>query len=311
MRRFEQVLEENPHDVIALYELGHTLMAAKEYKRALEAAMKAAEYDSPVLPEVYTIAGSCLDELGDPKGALSLYEDGMRKFPRTPTLPFNIGVTYLRLGKRVEARRSFQRAVQTDPVHRSSHYRLAALYVQDKYEVPGILACLRFLELADDTQRCRETLQYVLSRTLGGAKQGDKPDHVTVNINLDENSKKDEGDFTGSTTMVGLLSAMQFMDEGKKLTKTQFLVRQHEALFETFENNKKLRKEKKKFAAAYYAAYFRELNKAHHTEAFTYHILRQSGWPDVSEWLQANPDKVKAYADWSKAYTWPTTGKRE
>jgi cytochrome c-type biogenesis protein CcmH/NrfG len=30
VRRFEQVLEDNPNDVGALYELGNTLMAAKE-----------------------------------------------------------------------------------------------------------------------------------------------------------------------------------------------------------------------------------------------------------------------------------------
>jgi hypothetical protein len=82
-------------------------------------------------------------------------------------------------------------------------------------------------------------------------------------------------------------------------------------LFESLDISKELRKEKKKFAAAFYAAYFRELEKAHHTEAFTYVILRDSGWPEVKEWVDKHPDQIKAYTDWAGSYAWTTEPKKK
>jgi tetratricopeptide (TPR) repeat protein len=71
MRRFEQVLQEGPDDLDALYELSNTLMVAKEYRRSLDVAMKGAEYDSPLLPGFYSVIASALDDLGDQKGAVA------------------------------------------------------------------------------------------------------------------------------------------------------------------------------------------------------------------------------------------------
>lgn len=309
IRRFEQILAENPDDIGALYELSHTLMVSKEYKRSLEVAMRGAEYDSATLPDLYSLIGSDLDELGDQKRAIAVYEEGIKRFPGNAVLPFNLGITYLRMQRPDDSRKLFQTALRADATHASSHYRLAALYVQGGYGVPGILAALRFLELARDTRRCKEVLQFVLSRVLGGAeaKDGNK---INVTINLGANDKSDEGDFNGPAALLALGAALQFTDEGKKLSRPQLLLKQFEMVFETFENNKDLRKDKKRFAAAFYAPYFRELYKAGHAEAFTYTILRQSGWPEVEHWQGSNAGKMEAYAAWSQAYAWPVATRK-
>jgi tetratricopeptide (TPR) repeat protein len=310
-RRYERVLEENPDDVGALYELSFTLMTAREYKKSLEFAMKGAEYDSPILPDFYSVIGSCIDELGDSEGAAKVFEQGMRSFPRSAVLPFNLAATYERMKKPDDARRMYQTALRNDPAHVSSHYRLAAVFLQNGYNIPGILAYLRFLELAQDTRRSQEALQVVVSQLFGSAQSGKEPKQINITVNLAGDSKTDEGDFSATSAMIGIGAALRFTEEGKKLTRPQLVLHQNELLFESFGNVKELRKEKRKFAAAYYAAYFREMHKAHHTEAFTYWILRQSGWPEVAGWLNKNDDKVNAYKEWAKKYAWISDARRK
>jgi tetratricopeptide (TPR) repeat protein len=311
IRRFEQVLQDNPDDVGALYELSNTLMVSREYKKSLDLAMKGAEYDSELLPDFYGLIASDLDEMGDQKSAIAIYEKGMHSFPKNAGLPFNLGVTFEKMSRTDDARRMYETALHADPKHVSSHYRLAALFERDGYEIPGILAYLRFLELAKDTHRSQQALQSALNHLFGSAQGGKSPNEIDVTVNLGASSKTDEGDFRGPSTFMGLMAALRFTDEGKKLSKPALLVHQVDMLFESFENNKELRKDNKRFAAAYYAAYFRELHKAHHTEAFAYSILTQSGWPEVPEWLGKNTDKLKAYKEWAEAYTWPGAAKQK
>jgi tetratricopeptide (TPR) repeat protein len=303
--KFEQVLQENPDDVGALFELSNTLMASKEYERSLQTAMKGAEYKSKLLPDFYSVIGSDLDELGDQTSAVTVYEQGMKSFPESAILPFNLAVTYEKTKKLDDARRLYETALRADPNHVSSHYRLASVFQQTGYSIPALLAYLRFLEVARDTQRSQQALQFSINYLLGSAQQGSGANQINVTINLAGSDRTDEGDFRGPTAMIGLGSVLRFTEAGKNLSKAELVRQQEELLFAAFDSDKALRKEKKKFAASYYAAYFRELLKAHHSEAFTYVVLRQSGWPEVSEWLNKNSEKVNAYSEWAKAYIWP------
>jgi tetratricopeptide (TPR) repeat protein len=304
IRRFEKVLAEDADDVGAIYEFSNTLLVAKDYQRSLQMALKGAGYDSRLLPDFYCLIASDLDELGDQQGAIAVSQEGIKRYPHSAVLPFNLGVTYARTGKPEEARRMYQAALVADPGHVSSHFRLAALYAQNGYTFPAVLASLRFLELASDTQRSHQVLQFVLAQMFSGAQQGARPNEINVTVNLTGNSRTDEGDFTGPAAVLGIGSALGLTADGKKLNHPQLVLHQNQMIFEVFENNEEIRNETKKFAAAFYRGYFRALHEAGHTEAFTYYVLRTAGWPEVSDWLQANADKTKAYQDWSKSYDW-------
>jgi tetratricopeptide (TPR) repeat protein len=271
--------------------------------------MKGAEYDSVLLPDFYGLIASDLDELGDPASAVTVYQRGMRSFPQNAGLPFNLAITFEKLTKPDEARRMYETALLADPNHASGHYRLGALFAREGYEIPAILAYLRFLEVAQDTGRSQLALQFVLNHLFGGAQSGKAPNEINVTINLGAGSKNDEGDFKGASALIGLMAALRFTDEGKKSSRPALVAHQNGMLFEWFDDNKELRKDAKKFTVAYYATYFRDLNKAHHTDAFTYSVLKQSGWPEVGEWLDKNADQVKAYTAWSHSYAWPTAAK--
>ncbi len=40
-------------------------------------------------------------------------------------------------------------------------------------------------------------------------------------------------------------------------------------------------------------------------EPFVYYASQRTSIPGVSEWLNANNDRVTAFLNWSKSYQWP------
>ena len=59
------------------------------------------------------------------------------------------------------------------------------------------------------------------------------------------------------------------------------------------------------FTGDYYVPYFVALHGQGHVEAFVYLIHATRNEKDVRDWLDANMEKVRAFLEWDKKYTWP------
>ena len=66
----------------------------------------------------------------------------------------------------------------------------------------------------------------------------------------------------------------------------------------------KYKGDKSKFTWRYYIPYFVELRKRNYVEPFTYYISQSSDLNGVTEWLQANANRVDEFLSWSKSYQW-------
>lgn len=71
--------------------------------------------------------GEALMSAGDAAGAVAVWSDGVKALPRSAELRHNLGVAYLRLGRRAEAKREFEAALALDPQLEPSRRALAAL----------------------------------------------------------------------------------------------------------------------------------------------------------------------------------------
>ena len=128
IRKYEEVLAENPSNALALYEMGYAYSAKKDYKKALVAAYRGAQYKSEHLRDFYLLIGNNLDLLGDTAESIEVYRHGLKLFPNEPLLRFNLAIAYKNAGKLDEARRSAKAALLANPQHASSHIVLASLY---------------------------------------------------------------------------------------------------------------------------------------------------------------------------------------
>jgi tetratricopeptide (TPR) repeat protein len=306
IRKYEAVLAENPANTTALYELGFSYYAKKEYRKALEVAYRGAGYQSNQLAGFYLLIGNNLDLAGEPDKAIEVYKKAIKLFPDDGLLHYNLALTYRNKGKLDEARKTLKVGLAAAPEHASSHLMLALIFHNGGYKVPALLAAARFLALEHSTQRSTAAVRLVRAVLGGGATAGNKPNEI--NLSLDLNSKKDEGDFTTIETVLGLSGALALTDKEKDKTEAQKLVGQMETVLAVLAEQGE-KKQPPTFVRQFYVPYFVEMKQRGHVEAFVYHALKSSGLPGVREWTESNSGRVMQFLIWSKKYPWPADAK--
>lgn len=298
--RYEQVLKENPNNIMALYEMAFSYYVKKDYLKCLEISYKAAQFKFDLLPAIYVQIGSAQDELGDAKKAIETYKAGLKKFPSDFLIHFNLGVTYNKQGEYEEARKAIKKSAGLNPQHTSSHLLLASLFDRGGYKTPALLAACRFLVLEPNSARSAAAVNLVSKKMQAGVSEG--KDANTINIFIDPAAKKDEGDFGAIDLGISLTKAAEKMDAKKDKTEMQLLVSSFETLFAILGEQKA---DLSKFTWKYYAPYCAEMKKRGHVEAFVYYINQRRGSPEVNEWLLQHRQTLASFLAWSKAYSWP------
>jgi tetratricopeptide (TPR) repeat protein len=301
--RYQEVLKENPNNVLALYEMGFSYFEKKDYRRSLEIAYKTAQFKSSLLPRVYVQIGNALDELGDAKKAIETYESGIKLFPGNFLLHFNLAITYNKLGKFDEARTAVKKSAALNPNHPTSNLLLAMLFDRGSYRTPALLAACRFLIFEPKSGRSETALAIIRKSMQTGVSAGTNPNEI--NIFVDMSAKKDEGDFTTIDLVISMATVAGKTEKNRDKTPMQLLTGSFETVFGVLAESQK--SDPSKFTWKYYVPYFVELKKQGHTEAFVYYINQREAPPEVTEWLAQNPDKVAAFLTWSKVYPWPKT----
>jgi tetratricopeptide (TPR) repeat protein len=300
IKYYEEVLTENPNNVLALYEMSFSYFQKRNFQKSLELGYKLAQYKSELLPRVYVQIGNSQDELGEVKKAIETYKAGIKLFPANFLIHFNLAVTYNKLGELDEARAWAKKSAGFNPQHPSSQLLLASLFDRGSYKTPALLAASRFLVLEPSSQRSASAIDLLKRLMQGGVSAGKNPNEI--NIFLDMNAKKDEGDFGAIDLVVGLSKAAERTEKNKDKSAMQLLVGNFETTFAILGEQKA---DRSKFTWKYYVPYFAELKKQGHVEAFVYYTHQRSGSAEVSEWLNQNRGRVESFLAWSKSYPWP------
>lgn len=170
--RYEQVLKENPNNILALYEMAYSYYAAKDYKKSIEVGYKAAQFKSPLLDATYVQLGTCYDESGDSKKAVEIYKAGIKLSPSSSLLQYNLAVTYLGTGQLEDARAAAKKSAGLDPNHPSSQLLLSTIFDKGGYKPPSLLAASRFLILEPNSTRSDSALRLVQRIMQAGVTPG-------------------------------------------------------------------------------------------------------------------------------------------
>ena len=304
--KYDQVLSENPDSTLALYELALSYYAKGDKDKAIETAVKGSKYRADELPLFYGIIANVIDDVGKPDEAIKIYRDAIqlikndKEFERhLSSLYYNLGVTYSRQRKYVEARAELKKAVEFNYSYASPHYLLSEVFSGTKYKVPAMLAAARFVTLEYNTRRTTRSAQ-VFVAGLDGAKKDDKTGNI--NIFLDLNAPKDEGDFGMYDLILATLVTVKD-EKDKNRSKGEIFADAVDSLIAMLSEDKKL---KNTFVGRYYVTYLADLKKNGHTPALSYLMLRQAGGnPEAEKWTELNMDKVMALINWAKTYPSP------
>ncbi|HEX8475610.1 MAG TPA: tetratricopeptide repeat protein [Pyrinomonadaceae bacterium] len=300
--KYQQVLSENPDNVTALYEMAYAHSMKKDYRKSLEIATRGAQYKSDLLVMFYLAIGNSLDQLGEPKKAVEVYKSSIKQFPAQAMLHYNLAVTYLNLKKPEDARKSLKTAVMLNPKHPTSHLLLAINFFDQGYKTPALFAAARFLVLEPKTPRSDAAIKLVKEVLRGGVSAGNKPNEINISVNMD--AKKDEGDFGTIELMLGLTKVGSQTDKNKEKTEIEQLVEQVETVLSLVAENDP-KKNSSFFVHKYYIPYFVELKQKGFVEPFVYHTFQRSNLPGVNQWITEHSGRVMQFLAWSNKYDWP------
>jgi Tfp pilus assembly protein PilF len=298
---YRKVLEIEPDNVTALYEIGYSYYAKKDLANALDYATRAAGRSSPLKAAALTLVGNIQDDRKEPAKAIEAYEQALQLDPRIPLLHFNLGITYAGLGQATKARQAFETGIEVNPNHASSHYALGRMYAREGYRVPAILAFARFLVLEPATRRSADALQRLDAIYGAGVKRDEKGNRQ---ITIDSEAKTDEGDFVALDLLVAMtevgddVAAKESGQPPRPLEVRRLadvLTAAGELANETPATG---------FAARHYIPYYAGMANQKHGDAFAYYAVQTGGSEAVAQWLKVNRHAVERMLQWSAAFRW-------
>ena len=301
--QFGQLLASNPNLAMAMYETALCYDARKDYDKAMAMALKAADYQGESLTVTLALIGTILDQTGKSQQAVEFYQEAAALVPDPATIYYNMAVTYVNsLNKPVEGREGLKKAARANPRHASAQLLLARLFQSGGYVTPAFFAYSRFLILEPGTSRTGPALNawFQILRGPVSAQSGGSGLQITVN----PNAKKDEGDFTKFDLFIALSSATKSIEGGNGGTEVEALVDQVDRLLAMLPGDEGAT-DSRTFTGTYYAPYFVELKQKNFAAPFVYFLCQRTNLVGVRDWLNANRARVQEFLAWNAAYAWP------
>jgi outer membrane protein assembly factor BamD (BamD/ComL family) len=302
IKKYDSILSINPDNVSAIYEVGFSYFAKQDYKKALEINEKGIEYSSDQLPQFYMQIASCSDHLGNWEKAIDIYMKVIKEFPQEHLVRFNLALTYSQHQKPDLAISNLKDELYLTPSHPTSHLLLGALFKQNAYRIPAIFALSRFLILEPQSGRSANALAGLQELINGGVVAKDEKN---INIFIDPNAKKDEGDFDSLQMALSLVSAGRFLEKNANKTPVEKEVEQFRSFFQIMLEMVDKDQSKLKFTGKYYVPYFLAMHKQGYVETFVYLVHAAGKDKEVHDWLDKNMEHVRAFLEWDKKYQWP------
>ncbi|MBK8147284.1 MAG: tetratricopeptide repeat protein [Acidobacteria bacterium] len=302
IQKYQLVLDENPDCTAAMYEMALSYAAKGDVDKALEIAMNGVKYKSTELSLFYILIANTWDDQGKSQDSIELYKDAI-KFLKDEknsqkalsSVYYNLGVTYARQKLYKESREALKNAVYSNFGYGSPNYLLAEVFLSGKYKVPAMLAAARFVSLELNSARAKRSAQIFLS-ILKSAKKDEKTG--TINIFLDLDAPKDEGDFGMYDLVLGTLTTIESKKEETK-SDDEIFAEAFDSLVALLSEDKKL---KSTFVGKTYIRFLVELKKKGFSKVLAYLILQQDGNKTAEKWLVENGEKTKDFIDWAKSY---------
>jgi len=303
--KYQQVMTENPDCTLVQYELSMTYEAMGEKTKAMETAYRGSKYKSEDLPLFYLTMANLIDDVGKPKEAIKIYRDAIKMLKgekdlvhHLSSVHYNLAVTLVRQKSYNEARAELKNAVEYNHQYASPHYLLSIVYNGTRYKMPAFLAAARFLSLEFNSQRSKIAANLI--REILKPAPKDK-DTGSINIFLDLNAPKDEGDFGMFDLLVGTLTTVRG-DEDKNKTDDEMFVDAVGTVIALMADNKDV---KSTFVGKKYVPFMAELKRRGYADVLGYLVLYHSDSKGGLEWLTKNDVKLKEFITWSKAYSLP------
>lgn len=286
------VLESDPSNDVARYELGLAYAAKGASRQCLDIFTPLAEKAGPLQASSLAMLGNCLDHLGQREKAIDAYRAGLKLSPEDASLLFNLAVSLGQDGKLAEALPLLEKNVISNPWHVTTHYLLGDVFELHGFRVPATMAFLRYLALEPSSQRSADAAKRVRALMGVGVEKTRKGANITIN----PDSRKEEGDFTSMEMMLAMLAASETMPEKKRMSEFERAQESTATAIRIFLESREAANTD--FTSTTQANFFRALENEKLLDTFTGLALSSLNLRGTQPWLKANERELARYRAW-------------
>jgi tetratricopeptide (TPR) repeat protein len=291
---YEKALELAPDVPGIYYEMAFSYLYKGNPEEALRCSQKgidlaAAQGAEGMLPGLYDLKGSALDDLGRHEEAVEVYLDALNRFNVNSTrLYYNLGLTYYRMGERDKARDSLAQSLMNDPFHPSSNFLLGKICYEQGRKSQSLYALCYFLLLEPYTERAGEAYS-TIEQLMSGNEDG-----IAVS---------DAGNFTSFDIMISILLTDP-ENETPEASKDEQFIKKLRVFFFAGQAPlvQSLRQIESQHPAdnlwwEFYIPFFFRLAESEHFETFCRYIGMNVS-PESMAWLNENEEKIDVMFEW-------------
>ena len=293
--RYKAVLADQPDNALARYEMAFSYYAkgdAAGCKAAIEPIVD--QPNGKLQPLILTTYANCLDILGESRKAIAVYRKGLEKTPDEPQLLYNLAVTLLGQNQPAEARELLKKELALQPLHPAGHFALAKAFEAEGFRGPAILSYLRVLAVDLQPPRRQEAAQRVAALLNAGVEQKKKGE---INVTIDPEPRKEEGDFSGWEMMMSLASAARFSEENEKLSEFE---RARTALALSLRMLIESPPKGSAYSIERNVPFFIKMEKEKLLDLFAGIAVAPLGLDGAEAWLKQNEEAIGDFAMWSQ-----------
>lgn len=298
IQKYKMALKLEPNNSLALYELTFSYMVSKKNKECIKTANKGLKTKSNLQKKFTVALGSCYSQLGKSKEAIKAFENGLKLDPTDTSLHLNIAVTFLNIKQNKKAIYHLKESVKYSNGYASPYYFLAEIYRTTHHRIPAMFFYMQFVLLEPNTRRSQDASKKIFSLLYQGLKKKENGD---MDIIVNPNSPKDEGDFTALELASSVAAAASMPGKNKK--STDDIVRYTEALTSFVKicseiDDKNL---DSTFTWQYAMKDMITLQQSSDFNTYVYVLAEKAGIQGATNWLDENKTKIEKMSKAVKA----------
>lgn len=290
MAKYKEVLQTEPNNANANYEIAFTLFSTNKGKDAIPYLNKITELKSPVIVKAYDMLGSIYDMDNQGEKAIEYFKLGIKADPNYQRIYFNLAITYGRQGKYPEAMDYAAKALELDPGHASAHRVYAIMAASTGQDVKAIYAYSNFLLLEATSERSAAAYKELKTLLAGGLTQKDGVNNITI-------SNDKDADMNAASMLVSMSGISTGAIPG--LSETEKFEAQLKTIFSTT-GGLSAKKKEKDFFWSYYADYFAKLSKTEFMPVVVQMMSFTTNNEENTKWFKEHEQQLKDFTKWQQ-----------
>jgi hypothetical protein len=271
------------------YEIAYAFVQKKDYKSAISQLEKIKNYNN-IDDYYFSLLGNTYDYDGNPDKAISIYNEGLKKFPNSGILHLEKGVIY-EFNKPSEAIKIYEKGIQADPSYPSNYYRAAKLYLKSSDKFSGLMYGEIFINLERTTSRTKEiskllyeTYKNVMTFESKNLMRIDFCEAVIDAQKFEKTKKLPLCLVFGKSFVIASIDQNEFNFENLATMRNQFVKEYFKKDYKDYPN--------------VLFSYFKKMENNKVLNAYNHYIFQMGDPQAFNEWKKNNQSQYDKFAEW-------------